>query len=134
MTLPLIISEIPEWVYGLFPDEPTGFVRRPDPVLGPWIYQSIAQRPMLSLRVLCTARVEADGRRWLHVSCSRPDRIPDWADLRTVKHTFIGDDAIALQVFPREAEYVNIHPRVLHLWSCLDGGDPVPDFRVQGQI
>jgi hypothetical protein len=125
--------EIPEWIYGIYPDEPIGFVRTPETGLGPWVYRSIAPRRMLSMFVICTGRVEADGRRWLHVSFSRRDRLPDWPDLRLVKHTFIGDERIALQVLPRQAEYVNVHPNVLHLWSCLDG-DPVPDFRIKGQI
>jgi hypothetical protein len=129
----MYLTEIPSWVYGLFPEAPIGFVREPDRLLGPWCYHSIAPRRMLSMFVICTARVEQDGLRWLHVSCSRRDRLPDWADLRLIKHTFIGDDRVALQVLPREHDYVNIAPRCMHLWSCLDG-EPVPDFRVHGQI
>ncbi len=79
------------------------------------------------LRVIASGATEADGRRWLHVSCSRPNRIPDWDDLRTVKDLFIGADRKAVQVFPPKAEYVNINSNVLHLWCCLDG-DGLPDF------
>jgi len=85
------------------------------------------------LKVMMTAKIERDERRWLHVSVSHNDRIPDWRDLREVKDIFIGRERRALQVLPPEAEYVNIHPRVLHLWSCLDG-DGLPDFRVAGVI
>lgn len=86
-----------------------------------------------NLLVMWSARKESDGRRWVHVSCSRPSKLPSWEDLREVKDTFIGRDRRALQVLPPAAEYINIHPHCLHLWSCLDG-EPVPDFRIAGMI
>lgn len=81
------------------------------------------------LRVLVSCCIERDGRRWLHVSVSRATKIPSWSDLREVKDIFVGRDRLAIQILPPEAEYVNFHPHVLHLWSCLDGERPVPDFR-----
>lgn len=80
------------------------------------------------LRVVVSGAIERDGKRWLHVSCSRRDRVPSWDDLKLVKEVFLGNDRLAVQVLPRAEEYVNIHPYVLHLWCCVDG-DPVPDFR-----
>ena len=80
------------------------------------------------LQVLASAAVERDGHRWLHVSLSRQGRLPSWDDITLVKQIFIGDERLALQVFPPQAEYVNIHPHVLHLWCCIDAR-PVPDFR-----
>lgn len=71
---------------------------------------------------------EHDGQRWLHVSCSFPDRLPSWDDLKMVKETFIGREALALQVLPPETEYVNLHPYCLHLWARIDGVRPVPRF------
>jgi hypothetical protein len=124
--------EIPEWVRGRFPDAPVAFVREPDPDFGPWVYRQISKRRMTSMHVICTGRVEADGRRWLHVSASRFDRVPDWYDLKLVKQTFL-PDVTALQVLPTADKYVNVNPNVLHLWACVDG-DVVPDFRIRGQI
>jgi hypothetical protein len=80
------------------------------------------------LRVLSSQRREGDGKRWVHVSVSRADRLPSWEDLRDVKDVFLGTDSVAVQVLPRRQDYVNDHPYVLHLFRCLDG-DPVPDFR-----
>lgn len=80
------------------------------------------------LMVLCSQSVEADGRMWFHVSMSRPTRLPTWQDVRRVKDAFIGKDQKAVQVFPPQSEYVNIHPHVLHLFHCMDG-DVLPDFR-----
>ncbi len=68
-----------------------------------------------------------DNELWRHVSLSYPNKIPKWKDLREVKDIFIGKDKKAIQVFPKESEYVNIHPYVLHLWANLER-DPLPDF------
>jgi hypothetical protein len=91
--------------------------------LEPGLYISMGD-----LKVLCSKGRERDGRRWLHVSVSHPARLPRWTELREVKDLFVGLEAVALQVLPRASEYVNVHPYVLHLWSCLDG-EVVPDFR-----
>jgi len=96
-------------------------------------YQAIYMHTRAPLTVMVTAKRERDERRWLHVSVSHTSRLPDWKDLREVKDIFIGRERRALQVLPPESEYVNIHPRVLHLWCCLDG-DGLPDFRVGGAI
>lgn len=85
------------------------------------------------LRVFFSVMRERDGRRWLHVSFSRKEGIPDWGDVRAVKDLFIGRDKEALQVFPPEDEYVNFHPRTLHLWHCIDER-LTPDFREDGLI
>lgn len=86
------------------------------------------------LTVIFSVERERDGRRWVHVSVSRTDRfLPTWEDLKHVKAWTIGADKLAIQILPPDAEFVNIHPGVLHLWHCLDGS-PVPDFRHGGQI
>lgn len=85
------------------------------------------------LRVLMGAHIEEDGCVWLHVSFSRRTRIPDWKDTVRVKHIFIGENRKAISVFPPAAEYVNVHPRCLHLWCNLDV-DLLPDFRWEGGI
>jgi hypothetical protein len=88
----------------------------------------VYQHQRLGLRVLFSACVELDGKRWIHMSVSRTDRrLPTWDNLRLAKDLFIGADKLAIQVLPREKDYVNIHAGVLHLWHCLDG-DPTPDF------
>lgn len=79
------------------------------------------------MSVIVSGCVEGDGKRWLHVSVAHAERLPSWADLRFVKDVWIGRDRVALQVLPRHAEHVSIHPFCLHLWCCLDG-DVTPDF------
>lgn len=82
---------------------------------------------LLELGVIVSGAVEQDGRRWIHLSCSHARRIPRWNELREVKELFLGD-FYAYQVLPPKERYVNIHPHVLHLWRCLDGDPPLPDF------
>jgi len=79
------------------------------------------------LRVLLSVAPEKDGNVWMHASCSREDRLPSWDDIKEMKDLFVGTQRTAIQVLPPEAEYVNQHPNVLHLWSCLTA-DVLPDF------
>jgi hypothetical protein len=87
------------------------------------------------LRVLVSAGVEEDGRKWLHVSASRPNRCPSWEDMDEVKRVFVGDARTAYQVHPPRQEHYNYGsgrgPRVgtvLHLWAPLEGDPPLPNF------
>lgn len=83
-------------------------------------------RSNTGLKVLMTCDYKADGKRWLHVSCSRLNRIPNWDDMKKMKELFIGDK-LAIQVFPPKDQYVNINQYVLHLWVPVDDLD-LPDF------
>lgn len=81
-----------------------------------------------SMRVIWSAATELDGRVWLHVSVSRPDRLPSYSDMKMVKRYFIGSDRFAYSVWAPDDEHVNIHERCLHLWAPLVGGNVLPDF------
>ncbi len=81
---------------------------------------------LVSLHVIET-RANCEGKEWLHVSVSYPDKLPTYDDLCEVKKTFIGDERTALQIFPPKVKHVNIHNYCLHLFCCLDG-DVTPDF------
>lgn len=104
-------------------------------LFGGWLFADDPRRAgrftLLSpdgLRVIISGSTYDDGRRWLHLSVSRSDRVPDWEDLKRVKSRFFGDETTAVQVFPPNSRWVNVHPYCLHLWRCLDG-EPLPDFR-----
>jgi hypothetical protein len=71
------------------------------------------------VRVLISKSTMENRGEWLHVSCSLPDRLPTWEEMKEVKNKFIGPDKVAVQVFPRESDFVNLHPYCLHLWSPL---------------
>jgi hypothetical protein len=75
---------------------------------------------------------ETEPRRlelWGHLSVSaqQPPRVPSWDEFRWCKEYFLGDRK-AVQVLPARAEYMNVHPHVLHLYAPLER-DPMPDFR-----
>lgn len=59
--------------------------------------------------------------KWLHVSVSRSDRLPNWDELSLVKKVFIGEDRAAVHVLPKASDYVNLHEFCLHLWSPEHG-------------
>jgi hypothetical protein len=66
------------------------------------------------------------GGGWDHVSVSHPDRIPTWEEMAYVKDLFFGDDEAAMQLHPPKSEYVNNHPRCLHLWKPQYAEIPTP--------
>lgn len=85
------------------------------------------------LQVIVSACIEADKRRWLHVSIShRGGRLPHWREMCEVKDVFCGTDSTAYQVHPPGDKHINIHHAVLHLWTCLDGA-VTPDFTRGGE-
>ncbi len=84
------------------------------------------------LRIIASHNVYA-GQRWMHVSFSHESKMPTYEETCMIKKDIIGAHKKAIQVHPPESEHVNIHPYCLHLWSPI-GHDPLPDFRIMGQI
>lgn len=85
------------------------------------------------LRVLVEVELQSDrdlsaSHMWVHLSVSRENRLPTYADVFEVKTLFLGDERKAIQVFPPRGEHYNEHPFCLHFWAPLDN-DPLPDFR-----
>lgn len=75
------------------------------------------------------------GRWWAHLSARGPNRLPTWEELRGAKLLFLGPHRKAVQIFPKQKDYVNLHPHVLHLWCCLEPeGDGLPGFGQGGTI
>ena len=54
---------------------------------------------------------------WDHLSVSQPKRLPSWEELREVKNYFLGVNREAIQVLPREVDYVNLAENCLHIWA-----------------
>lgn len=75
------------------------------------------------------------GQWWLHVSIAHPLKLPTYMDLVELKAVFVGLERQAVQLFAASADHVSIHPRALHLWSCLEPeGDGLPKFGSYGTI
>lgn len=111
---------------------PAGWQEIPDPFQVGRDYCR-TYRSQTGLRVILTASIEGDRKRWLHVSVShRGGRLPTWREMCDVKDVFCGLDATAYQVHPPRSKHVSIHQACLHLWCMLDG--PVtPDFTRGGE-
>jgi hypothetical protein len=90
-----------------------------------------AYNPARDLKVGVSEAIEKDGRRWRHVSASKPKRVPNYEEMCLVKNIFVGDEVEAYQVGAPKSRHVSIHPNCLHWWAPMDG--PVlPDFSCGG--
>ena len=67
-----------------------------------------------------------DGAGWEHVSVSRRDRCPTWEEMCQVKEMFWDDEDCVIQYHPPKSEWVNNHPRCLHMWRPIGMGLPRP--------
>lgn len=69
--------------------------------------------------------------QWEHVSVHayRGDgrtRTPTWREMSYVKRLCWDAEDVVMQLHPRESEYVNCHPNVLHLWRPRNQDIPTP--------
>lgn len=78
------------------------------------------------ISVIISIATQPDLKKWLHISLARPNRMPDYHDIKNVKTLFLPNRK-AIMVFPEDDKFVNIHPYCLHLFHCLDG-DGLPEF------
>ena len=129
-----LIVEIEDWVLEHVRDRVDDVGWQPVPIpFMPFRWVRKCDPRNGALMVILTGSTEVDGKRWLHVSFSRPRRDPSYADLVLVKERFIGPEKQAITVHPRRSEHVSLHEHCLHLWACFDG-DGLPDFRKLGVI
>lgn len=89
--------------------------------------------PGWRLLLICSDGSEAPNVidwQWEHVSVSArrgsQSRIPTWREMCYVKRLCWDDEDVAMQLHPRESEYVNCHPHVLHLWRPTRETIPTP--------
>lgn len=95
--------------YGSIGDHETGVFELPSPI------------DRQSLLVIATS-----GDGWDHVSVSRRNRPPNWAEMEHVKRLFFRDDEVAMQLHVRPADHISVHPHCLHLWRPLNAAIPLP--------
>jgi hypothetical protein len=71
---------------------------------------------------------------WEHVSArigekhngKLKERTPHWWEMCVLKKLFFKDDEVVMQLHPKEEDYVNLHPFVLHLWRPKNQEIPTP--------
>jgi hypothetical protein len=80
------------------------------------------------------AVISSDEGGWEHVSVSRTDRCPTWAEMCEVKAMFWGEDVWVLQYHPARADYVNAHPFCLHMWRPVGEYFPTPPAWMVGPL
>jgi len=78
--------------------------------------------------------IASDEGGWEHVSVSRSDRCPTWAEMCEVKDLFFGPDEWVIQYHPARSDYVNNHPFCLHMWRPVDVAFPTPPSWMVGLL
>ena len=74
------------------------------------------------------AGFDEDGFEHVSVSSFNHRQLPDWETMCRIKKAFFGDEEMAVQIHPKESEYVHSVGRgndklenVLHLWRPVGG-------------
>ncbi len=88
------------------------------------------------------AIIASDGEQWEHVSVHawrgvEPKvqlRTPTWKEMAFVKRLFWDDDDVVMQLYPKRADYVNLHPNTLHWWRPVDREIPTPPPEMVGPL
>lgn len=57
--------------------------------------------------------------RWWHISVQHHSRVPSWEELARAAHELRPGVPMAAGIPPR-SWWINVHPRVLHLWEVRD--------------
>lgn len=72
--------------------------------------------------------IASNGLGWEHVSVtpSTGNSTPSWNDMCHIKKLFFKDGEVAIQIHPRERDYVNAHKNCLHLWRPTNAELPLP--------
>jgi hypothetical protein len=71
---------------------------------------------------------------WEHVSMhvrvkhrsKQTQQTPTWAQMCLLKSLFFDAYEVVMQLHPAEANHINIHPHVLHLWRPKNDVIPMP--------
>ena len=90
---------------------------------------TVWQHKLTDLRVLRSKSTLRDGSTWIHVSVSRPDRLPSWEEISKVRDEFLGEQVEAYHVVPARKDYINVHSYCLHIWTPIDRVRRVANLR-----
>ncbi len=83
-------------------------------------YGNNGQFMVASLKLTINLHCQAsDGDFWEHVSVSTHKRIPTWEEISFIKDLFWNEEDCVIQYHPPISDYINCHPRCLHLWRPI---------------
>jgi len=70
--------------------------------------------------------IATTGMGWDHVSVQvhKEPRLPTWDEMQFMKELFFYPYETVMQLHPAQADYIDCHPKVLHLWRPI--GFPIP--------
>ena len=71
---------------------------------------------------------------WDHVSVSRKNRTPNWAEMSQVRDLFFKDDETVMQLHVPKTDHINEHPHTLHLWKPQNQEIPRPPSMMVGGL
>lgn len=70
--------------------------------------------------------IASSGDGWDHVSVSRPNRPPTWAEMDQIKRMFFNEDEVVMQLHVASKDHISVHHNCLHLWRPQSEGIPLP--------
>lgn len=99
----------------------TGMLGYTSGVNGAWRIKLRGKASTLAAQVIAS-----NGFGWEHVSITLKHGTPTWELMCQVKEIFWEPEDCVVQFHPPHSEYVNNHPRCLHLWRCTSAEMPRP--------
>ena len=63
---------------------------------------------------------------WDHVSVSRKNRPPNWAEMERVRRLFFKDEETVMQLHVPLKLHINMYPNCLHMWRPQNEPIPMP--------
>jgi hypothetical protein len=60
--------------------------------------------------------ISLDDNKW-HLSISTRSRIPNYAEMKFARYAYLPDEVHMAQIFPPQAEFVNLQKNTLHLFE-----------------
>jgi len=65
----------------------------------------------------CYILVGRSPKAGWHLSISTPSRLPSWEEVKEARYRLLPDNVTMAMLLPPTAQYVDLHPRCLHLWQ-----------------
>jgi len=78
--------------------------------------------------------IASNGAGWDHVSVSREDRCPTWAEMEFVRSLFFQNDETVMQLSVPREQHISICDTCLHMWRPQHANIPRPPAWMVGPV